>query len=180
MSRFWRTGTIVLLAGLVAGTLGHAPAPAQVQQSVASEQDWSIFEASANGSKVCWIASQPTRSAAYRDGNAVQVRRGDIFLMVSIRPGDQVKNEVSFISGYPFRKGSEVEASVGDDEFTMFTEGENAWAPSSSDDDAIVNAFRTGATAEVEGVSHRGTTTVDTFSLMGFTAALDKASELCS
>ena len=180
MSRFSKAGTIVLLAGLLTGALGQAPAPAQEQQSVASVQDWSVFEASANGSKVCWVASQPTKSAAYRNGKAVQVRRGDIFLMVSIRPGDGVKNEVSFISGYPFKKGSEVETSVGSDEFKMFTEGENAWAPSSADDNAIVNAFRAGANAKVEGLSSRGTTTVDTFSLMGFTAALDKAAERCS
>ena len=179
MSRFWNAGTIVLLAGLLAGAPGQVPAMAQGQQSVASEQDWSIFEASANGQKVCWIASQPTKSAAYREGKSVQVRRGDIFLMISVRPGDGVKNEVSFISGYPFKKGSEVETSIGGKKFEMFTEGENAWAPSASDDDAIVNAFRSGATAQVEGVSSRGTTTVDTFSLMGFTAALDKASDRC-
>lgn len=177
MSRFFKAGTIALLAGLLLGLPGHAPA--QQQQSVGSEQDWSIFEASANGSKVCWIASQPTKSAAYRDGKTVQVRRGDIFLMVSIRRADGVKNEVSFISGYPFKKGSEVETEVGGKKFTMFTEGENAWAPSAADDDALVTAFRAGADAKVEGVSSRGTRTVDTFSLMGFTAALDKASELC-
>jgi len=177
MSSFFKAGTIALLAGLLLAV--PAEAPAQAQQSVGSEQDWSIFEAAANGNKVCWIASQPTRSAAYRDGKQVDVRRGDIFLMISIRPADGVKNEVSFISGYPFKKGSEVETDVGGKSFTMFTEGENAWAPSSSDDDAIVTAFRAGIDAKVEGTSSRGTRTVDTFSLLGFTAALDKASDLC-
>lgn len=158
---------------------GHGSAPAQVQQSVGVEQDWSIFQATPNGQKVCWIASQPTKTAAIRDGKTVQVRRGDIFLMVSVRPGDGVKNEVSYIAGYPFKKGSEVAAKVGDKSFTMFTEGENAWAPSSTDDDAIISAFRAGADAKVEGVSSRGTKTVDTFSLIGFSAALDKAVTLC-
>lgn len=180
MRNFWKAGTIALLAGVLAGALGPGPAAAQVQQSVGSEQDWSIFEAAANGQKVCWIASQPTNSAAYRNGEAVEVRRGDIFLMVSIRPGDGVGNEVSFISGYPFKNGSEVKASVGERNFTMFTEGENAWAPSTEEDNAIVTAFRSGTRAQVEGQSSRGTRTVDTFSLIGFTAALDKASELCS
>ncbi len=180
MKKFWNAGIVALLAGALAGAFGLGPATAQPQQSVGSEQDWSIFEASANGQKVCWIASQPTNSAAYRGGNSVQVRRGDIFLMVSIRPGDGVENEVSFISGYPFEQGSEVETEVGDESFTMFTEGENAWAPSSTDDDAIVEAFKGGVNAEVEGTSSRGTRTVDRFSLLGFTAALEKASELCS
>ena len=180
MSRFWKAGTIALLAGLLTGMAGQDPAVAQVQQSVGSEQDWSIFEASAEGKQVCWIVSQPTNSSAYRNGKAVQVRRGDIFLIVTIRPSDGVKNEVSFVSGYPFKKGSEVETKVGSEEFTMFTDGENAWAPSSAEDKAMVDAFRGGATAQVEGLSSRGTTTVDTFSLMGFTAALERAAELCS
>ncbi|MFQ5567926.1 MAG: invasion associated locus B family protein, partial [Paracoccaceae bacterium] len=63
--------------------------------------------------------------------------------------------------------------------FTLFTEGENAWAPSGKDDSALVDAFRRGAKAKVEGVSSRGTRTVDTFSLSGFTAALEAAAELC-
>jgi hypothetical protein len=99
--------------------------------------------------------------------------------MVSIRPDDGVVNEVSFISGYPFKKGSEVKTSVGARKFTMFTEGENAWAPSSNDDTALVTAFRKGANAKIEGTSSRGTRTVDTFSLNGFTAALAMAAELC-
>jgi invasion protein IalB len=176
MRTIWKAGAIALLATVLDG---HRPAHAQVQQSVAIEQDWSVFQATPNGQKVCWIASQPTKTAAVRDGKAVQVRRGDVFLMVSVRPGDGVRNEVSFIAGYPFKKGSEVAAKVGDKSFTMFTEGENAWAPSAADDDAIVNAFRAGADAKVEGVSSRGTKTVDTFSLMGFSAALEKAAGLC-
>ena len=99
--------------------------------------------------------SQPTKSAAFRNGKAVEVRRGDIFMMIAIRPADGVTNEVSFLGGYPFKKGSEVKASIGNDNFTLFTEGETAWAPT------------------------RGTKTVDTFSLAGFTAALDTAADLC-
>ena len=180
MKIFWKAGTIALLAGVLTSALALGPVAAQVQQSVGSVQDWSIFEASANGQKVCWIASQPTKSAAYRNGKAVQVRRGDIFLMVSVRPNDGVQNEVSFISGYPFKKGSEVQTTVGENSFTMFTEGENAWAPSSAEDDAMVNAFKAGVTAEVEGLSSRGTKTVDTFSLLGFTDALTQAQQRCA
>ncbi|NIP75997.1 MAG: hypothetical protein GTN90_08450, partial [Xanthomonadales bacterium] len=71
-----------------------------------------------------------------------------------------------------------MKASVGNSNFTMFTEGETAWAPSSDDDNALIAAFRKGANAKVEGTSTRGTKTVDTFSLSGFTAALDTAANL--
>jgi hypothetical protein len=61
----------------------------------------------------------------------------------------------------------------------MFTDGENAWAPTPADDSQLVKAFRAGVDVIVEGVSTRGTTTVDTFSLLGFTAALESAQGRC-
>lgn len=179
MKNFLKLGTIALLAGILTGVVGPGAAGAQTQQRVDAKKDWSIFQAEAEGRRVCWIVSQPTRTAAFRNGKSVQVNRGDVFLMISIRPADGVANEVSFLSGYPFKKGSEVKASVGAKKFTLFTEGESAWAPSAKDDAALVDAFRRGARAKVEGVSKRGTKTVDTFSLSGFTAALEAAVGLC-
>ena len=179
MKNFLKAGSIALLVGILAGVAGPVTAVAQTQQRVDAKKDWSVFQAGAEGQKVCWIVSQPTKTAAIRNGKSVQVNRGDIFLMVSIRPTDGVTNEISYLSGYPFKKGSEVKASVGKANFTLFTEGENAWAPSAKDDAALIAAFRKGARAKVQGVSSRGTKTVDTFSLSGFTAALEAAVGLC-
>jgi invasion protein IalB len=179
MNNFLKAGTIALLAGILTGVIGLGSAQAQTQQRVDAKKDWSVFQAGDGAQKICWIVSQPTKTAAIRNGKTVSVNRGDIFLMVSIRPADGVTNEVSYLSGYPFKKGSEVKAAVGKTKFTLFTEGENAWAPSGEDDAALIAAFRKGARAKVEGVSSRGTKTIDTFSLSGFTAALDAAVVLC-
>lgn len=179
MTNFFKLAAIALLATLLAGTIIPGAAVAQTQARVDAKKDWSIFQAGAGGQKVCWIVSQPTATAASRNGKSVQVNRGDIFLMVSIRPTDGVVNEVSYLSGYPFKKGSEVGALVGDKKFTLFTEGENAWSPSAQDDASLIDAFRRGSNGKVEGESTRGTKTVDTFSLSGFSAALEAAAALC-
>jgi hypothetical protein len=168
---------MTIVAGVVAALAAGAAA---AQERVDAKRDWSIFEAGEGEQKVCWIVSQPKSSTAERGGQTVEVNRGDIFLMIAVRPADDVKNEVSFISGYPFDKGSNVTVTVGSDEFTMFTDGENAWTSSKADDDRLTAAFRGGADARVEGESSRGTTTRDTFSLMGFSDALDAARERCS
>lgn len=167
------------LAALAAAATMAAPAAAaQTANRVDAKKDWSVFTADAGG-KVCWVVTQPTRSTARRGSKPVSVRRGDIYLMVSVRPNKGVKNEVSMISGYPFKRGGSVKAKIGSDEFEMFTEGEGAWLASSEADDRMVRAMRAGATAVLTGVSARGTTTTDTFSLSGFTAALEVAQELC-
>ncbi|MEM8751614.1 MAG: invasion associated locus B family protein [Pseudomonadota bacterium] len=178
-------GSRTLRAALAAATtvvaMAAAPAPATAQtaESVDAKRDWSIFQQGSGADRQCWIVSKPTSSAAKRDGKPVTVNRGDIFLMVSIRPADRVKNEVSMISGYPFRKGSSVSARVGSSRFEMFTEGEGAWTDSPESDEKMVDAMRRGSTAVIVGTSTRGTETTDSFSLLGFTAALNEARALC-
>ncbi len=170
-----------LLGGLLGGLLaGLLVVPATGQTRVDAKRDWSIFEAGQGASKVCWIVSQPKSTSASRGGQTVQVNRGDIFLMVAIRPADSVKNEVSFLGGYPFKEGSNVTVTVGSNNYTLFTNGENAWTQSAAEDDQITSAFRAGADARVVGESSRGTTTRDVFSLSGFSAALDAARQRCS
>ena len=58
-------------------------------------------------------------------------------------------------------------------------EGEAAWTDSAAQDDQVVSSMRRGAKAVITGVSSRGTTTVDTFSLLGFTAAVEEAARRC-
>ncbi|MEM0942948.1 MAG: invasion associated locus B family protein [Pseudomonadota bacterium] len=169
----------VAVAVVTAMPLIGSGAQAQTQSRVEAHRDWAVFEAGEGAQKVCWIVSLPTEKTATRGGKPADVNRGDIFLMVAVRPADGVKNEVSYISGYPFKQGSEVGVQVGSRGFTLFTEGENAWLPTPAEDDQAVAAFRAGATARITGLSSRGTTTVDTFSLSGFTAAIRSATRRC-
>ncbi len=57
-------------------------------------------------------------------------------------------------------------------------EGQTVW-PDPSDDVGLINSMRKGAQAVVTGVSSRGTTTIDTISLTGFTAALEAINKAC-
>jgi len=177
---------IILRAVAAALTMGLMVAGTAVAQDrVDAKKDWSIFVSGEGAKKVCWIVSQPTKKVAKNPaGRVIPVQRSDIFLMVAVRKADGVKNEVSFLSGYPFQKGSKVSIVVatrgGKSTYTLFTDGENAWTASSADDDALTKAFRAGRTAVVTGKSGRGNTTIDTFSLSGFTAAIRSAAQRCN
>lgn len=169
---------LMVLAPAAAGAQTATPTTAE---RVAAYTDWAVFVA--DEPKECYIVTPPTGSVARRDGSEVEVNRGDIRLFVTFRPGDGVSNEVSFTSGYPLRDGSNVDVVVGSEEFAMnIGSGDaNSWAwPASPEQDAqLIDAMRRGSTATVTGISSRGTTTVDTFSLMGFTAAINDAEARC-
>ena len=144
---------------------------------VAARTDWSVFVE--DNPTECWAVSSPKETVNTKDNRVVAVRRSEILLFVSYRPGSNVNGEVSFTGGYPFAGGSTVRLQIGDSSFELFTTGENAWPASSADDAKIITAMKRGAQAVVTGRSSRGTVTRDTFSLLGFTAALEEAENRC-
>ena len=165
----------VLVATAVAGA---AVAQEQSENRVTATSDWAVYvEASP---RECWAVSAPVETINTRDGNAVDVNRGDIQLIVFYRPGDNIAGQVMFAGGYPFASGSVVTARIGEASYELFTEGNFAWPASAEDDARLVEAMKRGADATVVGRSSRGTQTSDRFSLIGFTAAVDEAASRCA
>lgn len=165
------------LAGLAIVGFGTASAAQQSTNRVATKTDWSVF---AEGSpKECWGVSAPKQTVNTRDGKPVSVRRGDILLFVTFRPGTGARGEISFTGGYPFANGSNVTVDIGSEKFQLFSDGEWAWPANSADDAALLAAMKRGAEAVLTGRSGRGTQTRDTFSLLGFSAAMDEAEKRC-
>ncbi len=166
------------LAVLAATQASPARAQEQSTNRVAAKTDWSVFVE--DDPTECWIVSTPKETVNTRDGRVVAVKRSDILLFVFYRPGAGVKGQVTFTGGYPFAPGSTVNLDIGGKSFDLFTEGEWAWPESADADAKILAAMKNGASAVLSARSARGTTTKDTFSLLGVTAAIDDASKRCS
>jgi len=143
---------------------------------VGSQTDWSIFTES--DPKECWGVSSPKETVNTRDGQPVSARRGDILLFVTFRAGGAA-GEVSFTGGYPFAGGSTVSVEIDGTRYEMFTDGEWAWPASAAEDATLLAALKKGTTAVLTARSGKGTQTQDTFSLRGFTAAMEEAAKRC-
>ena len=162
------------MMGLLAGGLA---AQEQSTNRVAAKTDWSVFVE--DNPTECWGVSTPKETVNTRDGRVVAVNRGQILLMVFYRPSAGAKGQVAFTGGYPFASGSTVKVDISGNSFELFTEGEWAWPATTDDDAKIITAMKRGANAVITGRSGRGTTTKDTFSLLGFTAAVEDAAKRC-
>ena len=168
-------GAGALIAVLGAGAMPAVLSAQESSNRVAVQTDWSVFEG--NDPKECWSVSAPKETVNTKDGQPAQVRRGEILLFVTFRPGSA--GEVSFSGGYPFAPGSTVAMAVGATTFDLFVDGEFAWSGSAEDDAKIITAMKGGAEAVLTGRSARGTQTQDTFSLSGISASLDEAARRC-
>ena len=136
--------------------------------------DWSAYTYKENGKNVCYMASTPKRD----EGKYTQ--RGDIYAVVTHRPGEKSFDVVNFVAGYTYKKGSKVEIKIGKETFNnIFTDADKAWTLTEKDDQALVAAMKRGQRMIVKGVSSRGTQTKDTYSLSGFTRAYKVISAKC-
>ena len=171
--------TISRTIGIAATLLWAGAAMAQESENrVSANTDWSVFVET--DPTECWAVSAPKETVNSRDGQTVSVRRGDIRLIVFFRPSADVTGQVMFAGGYPFASGSTVTVEVDGTTLEMFTDNETAWPATPEDDAKFVAAMKRGADAVVTGRSGRGTQTRDTFSLLGFTAAVEEAESRCA
>ena len=136
-------------------------------------QDWTAYQTGAGASQVCYMASKSTKD------EGKYTKRGEIYTMVTHRPGAKSFNVVSIHTGYRYKEGSTAAVVIGGRKFAMFTHEETAWATDSADDKALVRTMRAGSKMIIRGRSWRGTATKDTYSLLGFTAAHRAINQTC-
>ena len=163
-------GGWVLLAcvALAADTaLGQQP------KRLGVHRDWSAWSVGNDKARECFMHASPTKS------EGKYAKRGRTSLAVTRRPADKVAAEVSVTAGYTYREKSEVKLLVDDQVFRLFTDRDMAFAPDAKTDATLVRAMKKGTRLTVQGVSARGTTTVDRYSLAGFTAAYRAISRTC-
>ena len=164
----------VFVALALVGFLAFArQAVAEEPRLLGTYGKWSAYVFMEAGNKVCYMASQPEKA----EGN--YTRRGEIFALITHRPAEGSKNVFSYITGYPYKSGSDATIKIGNERFTLFTQDETAWAPDAAADNKIANAIRKGSNMVVKGTSVRGTLTTDTFGLAGSAAAHDAISKEC-
>lgn len=166
-----------LMCAAAAAALAVPAVAQEATNLVATQTDWSVFQEA--DPQECFATSAPKEQVNTRDGQPVQVSRGETLLFVFYRPGEGVAGQVSYTGGYPFASGSTVTLDVDGTSYQLFTEGEWAWPANPEEDARIVAALKAGSSAVLTGQSGRGTVTRDTFGLSGFTAAVDEARTRC-
>jgi hypothetical protein len=160
---------------------------------VASFGDWGVYQSQANKGRVCYTLAQP------KDRNPADLKRDPAYAFISDRPGEGVRNEVSFIMGFDVAnppdssanddksdKGSKKKvaikgatATVGDQSFELLAKASNLWVKNAAKEGQLVDEMRKGAKLEVKAMSKKGNVTTDTYSLIGFSQALERVLKDC-
>lgn len=163
----------ILLVAAAALAVGSVGAAAQSPKLLGQDKDWGAYTAEVDGGTTCYVLSRP------KDQSPKNVRRDPVYFFVTARPKDNIRNQVSVITGYPYKTNSRATIEIGSDKFTLFTRDDKAWIEDVSEQDKLVAAMKAGSTMIVRGTSQRGTDTTDRYSLLGVSASLDRMAAAC-
>ncbi len=158
---------------LAAAAVTHAAHAQQKAQFVGSFQDWEAYAGTEGRNKVCYAVTQPTKK------EGVVAKRGDVYLFVTHRPGDNERDVVNVKAGYAYKASSAVNVAIGNQTFALYVKDDTAWNRTAQDDKMMVLAMIKGASIIVKGTPNSGSGTTDTFSLKGFGAAYQAIGKAC-
>jgi hypothetical protein len=154
-----------------------APAAADPVTLLGAFGNWSAYSTGTGSGMICYAVSQP------RASRPAGARRQSIYVLISDYPGRKVKAEPQIVLGYPVKNDAAASLGVGPDKFVFFARNDGkdgkAWLKSLDDGQHLIDAMKAGLSAVAQGVSSRGTKTVDTYSLAGFNDALAKIHSVC-
>jgi invasion protein IalB len=153
---------------------------------VASYGDWGVYHTQAAKGRVCYTLAQP------KERTPADLKRDPAYAFISDRPGEGVRHEISFIMGFdvasssadapdPKKKGADkaAMATVGDQTFELLAKTSNLWVKNPAKEGHLVDEMRKGAKLQVKAASKKGNMTIDTYSLVGFSQALDRVQKDC-
>ena len=161
---FTRKLTAAVLAVMAVASSAYAQSPTRIEQFKA----WGSYFYQTQNGKVCYVLSVPVKKTPEK------VDHGDIFFLVSQRPGQNISYEPQVMVGYPMKADAKVVVTIDNKNFNLFVKEKSAWVENAAEEPALIAAMKSGKSLKVQATSARGTKTNYTYSLDGISAALQQ------
>ena len=142
-------------------------------KSTGKYKNWQSFVTQTDKGKICFAQTVPVKRAPKN------IKRQESRLFVTFRPGEDVKDEVSITSGYPY-KSSTVTAKSGKSKFSFFSQENFAWLLDEREEKNFIKLMKRATNLMIVGKTKDGAETTDHYSMMGFTKAYNTAKKTCS
>ena len=141
--------------------------------STGTFKDWQVFTATTEQGKICFAQSKPkTRSPK-------NFKREPSKLFVTFRPQENIKDEVSVTSGHVYRT-STVNAKSGRNNYAFFSKQNFAWIADEKREKKFIKLMKKASNIMLIANEHKGSQTVDHYSMIGFSKAYEAARKNCS
>ena len=121
----------------------------------------------------CYIGSLPIKSDL-----PDSKKRGNNYILVYKIIGSE-ENIVQVEAGYNYNLDKKINVTIDNTSFEFYSTKDSSETAWTNDDNKVIYAMKKGLELLISGESSRGTTTNDTYTLKGFTAAVNKLNSDC-
>ena len=121
----------------------------------------------------CYIGSKPTKTEIEKGK-----KRGPTYILV-YRINKSSNAIVQIEAGYPYDQKKNIEVRIDKSLYEFSSENETPETAWTNKDKEVIFAMKKGVVLEVTGISKKGTKTVDTYTLNGFTVAYNIFTKDC-
>ena len=121
----------------------------------------------------CYIGSLPIKS----DLPDTKKRGENYILVYKIIGSDE--NIVQVEAGYQYNLDEDIVVTIDNTSFKFYSTEDSSETAWTNNDEKVVNAMKKGLVLVLSGQSSRGTITNDTYTLKGFTSAINKLNKDC-
>ena len=121
----------------------------------------------------CYIGSLPINSDLPETK-----QRGDNYILVYRIIGSD-ENIIQVEAGYKYNLEKNINVKIDNTTFNFYSTEDSSETAWTNDDSKVIYAMKKGLDLTLTGESSRGTVTNDTYTLKGFTAAINKLNNNC-
>ena len=121
----------------------------------------------------CYIGSLPIKSDLPETK-----KRGDHYILVYKIIGSD-ENIVQVEAGYQYNLDEDIVVTIDNTSFKFYSTEDSSETAWTNNDEKVVYAMKKGLVLVLSGQSSRGTITNDTYTLKGFTSAINKLNKDC-
>lgn len=132
---------------------------------------WRVYTAKEEGHKICFMAASPLSSSPKRE---------DAYLMVARRPYAKEMNVITVMTGVDYHEKHIPTFGIDNQKVvSMVTQKDAAFIENANQEKDLIEKMIDGNVVRIVSKSKRGTILKDTYSLKGFTKALNSITSEC-
>ena len=143
-------------------------------KKMGTHKDWETYVINSDTGKVCFAQSKPVLQSPKSSPREAR-------LFISFRPGEKITNEISVTAGYEFNNKNSVIAQSGKNKYKLdLVQDGFAWMTGTKLEIKMIKTMKRGSRIMITGNTQNGSSTIDHYSLLGFTKAYNATKANCS
>jgi hypothetical protein len=138
---------------------------------------WNVYASDTANGRICYALAVP------KERLPANLTRDPGYLFVSTRPKENIRDEISFVLGFPPKESADAQLVLGKANFVVSPKSQGstfvAWLKNPQENASVIEQMKKNPLLALKVTSKRGNALQENYALAGFAQALDQVKKAC-